>query len=57
MRPLTKAERVAFARCWGLWVRWLRDEKIVQGVSMIPPDRSLLYRLWAHIREEMTSDE
>lgn len=53
---LTKPERYAIGRQWGLWRRWLAHEKIVRGAGFTPPDRALLHRLLAAIREEMRDD-
>lgn len=48
---LTKAQRVAFARCWGLWVRWLALEKMNRRMGG-RLDRAVLYRLAGHIWKE-----
>lgn len=52
---LTKAEHVAFARCWGLWVRWqaLERQRRAEGWTI---DRAVLYGLWRAIREEMRDE-
>jgi len=54
---LTRAERYAMARCWGLWVRWLALEKAARETGGKPPRREQLHALFAHIREEMRDDD
>lgn len=53
---LTKAERYSFARCWGLWRRWLAYERHERAVGRPIPDRAVLHRLLAAIQEEMRND-
>lgn len=55
MIPLTRAERYAFARCWGLWRRWHKLEQFNRSLGG-RLDRATLYRLWRHIREEMRDE-
>lgn len=51
MTPLTKARHVRYARCWGLWRRWLRAER-----AGLLRDRTTLHRLWAHLCAEHEED-
>lgn len=48
MFPLTKARAVAFARCWGLWRRWLKAER-----AGLVTNRHKLHWLFEQIRKEM----
>lgn len=56
MMDLTRAQRYAVARQWGLWRRWLAYERHERSVGRPIPDRAVLHRLLTAIREEMRDD-